>query len=265
MALMETGAVIGLALSIVLLIDPTVKEPILAGGIARFGIPLCICLCGISIGIVSSWLTRQACMSIARQPFFNKNILNLLLITQSLLQTPLIFSFIVSWIIKMQASSAVFIIDGWRLLASGLVMGLGSIGPIIGLALFACAALEGIGRNRKAYPKMLTFTFISQAIIETPILFSFIIALMMLFTPITGNDTFLKGVIMMAAALCTGLTTMVPGINSGKIASAAGRQLALNPDNYSILSRTSMLAQALIDTFVLYGALISTLMLLISP
>jgi len=263
MALMETSGVLGIALGILLLLDPSLSDAHLASGIARCGIALSICLTGLTIGIVSAQPTRQACMSIARQPFFNKNILNLLLITQSLLQTPLLFGFLVAWLIKMQAAEVETIVDGWRLFSCGLVMGLGSIGPIIGLAAFAQSAVEGIGRNRKAYSKIVTFTFISEAIIETPILFSFVIAMIMLFSPVTPKDTFLRAVMMLAAAISTGFSTIAPGINSGAIASEAGRQIALYPEHYSVVARASMLAQALIDTFVLYAALTSLLILLI--
>lgn len=264
LALMETAAVIGIALAILLLIDPSIKQPVLAASIGRCGIALAMSLTGLAIGIASSLPTRSACMAIARQPFFSKNIVNLLLIAQSLLQTPILFGFIISWIIKTQAVSVTSLFDGWRLIASGLVMGLGSIGPVIGLGLFAQAAVQGVGVNRKSYTKMLTFTFISEAIIETPILFSFIVGLIILFSPITPQDNFVRGIIMLAAALCTGLSTIMPGINSGRIAGAAGKELALHPDQYSILSRTSMLGQALLDTFVLYAALISFLMILVT-
>src|SRR5437870_5245177 len=64
--------------------------------------------------------------------------------------------------------------DSLRLISSGLAIGLGSVGPAIGLAIFAKAACAGIGINRKAYAKILPFTFISEAIIETPVIFAFV-------------------------------------------------------------------------------------------
>jgi F-type H+-transporting ATPase subunit c len=263
MAIMETAAVLSAAFTILLLFDQTIEQGILFPSIARLGIALSLCFSGITLGIVSAWPTAKACYAVARQPFFSQKILNLLLITQSLLQTPIIFCFITCWLIKTQAAQTDSFIESVRLISSGLVIGLGSVGPIIGLALFAESALEGTGINRKAYPKIVTLTFLSEAMIETPILFAFIISLVMLFTPTLPSDTIVRAATIFSAALCTGLCTLIPSISSGRIASSAGREVALRPDSYSALTRTSMFAQALIDTFVIYGALVSLLMLLI--
>ena len=52
------------------------------------------------------------------------------------------------------------------------------------------------------------------------------------------------------------------GISSGATGAAACSQIADNPESYSILSRTSMLAQGFIETVVLYTVLLSFLMIL---
>ena len=67
-----------------------------------------------------------------------------------------------------QAAHVLLCSDSLRLIASGLCIGIGSIGPAIGLSIFSRAALNGISRNIQAYSKLLSFTFISEAIIETP-------------------------------------------------------------------------------------------------
>jgi F-type H+-transporting ATPase subunit c len=263
-ALMETAVIIGISLSVLLLIDPSLQQQLLSTGVARFGIALALSVSGLVLGIVSAWPTIQACRAVARQPFFARKILNLLLITQSLLQTPILFCFLVAWFIKTQAAEAVTMSEGIRLLASGFTIGIGSIGPIIGLAWFAQTAIEGLGVNRKSYSKMFTFTFISQAIIETPVLLAFIVALIILFSSTALNDSPIRSYVMLAAALSTGLGTLFPGINSGRIAAVAGKQLAIHPEHYSVLGRASMIAQALMDTYVIYAAIISVLMLVLT-
>ncbi len=263
LALMETAAIVAITLGFLLLIDPALQEANLASAIARIGIACAICCTGATIGYVSWKPVYQACMSIARQPFFNNSILNLLLITLSLLQTPVILAFIIAWLIKGQAATTFLLMDGLRLCACGLVMGLGSIGPIIGLSVFSQAALEGIGRNKKSYPKIMTFTFVSEAVIETAVLFTFLIALVMLFTPITPQDSRIRGIMMPAAALCMGLCSILPGINSGKVAGAASKEIATQPEHYSVFSGASIIAQVFLDTLVLNAAIISLIMLLL--
>src|SRR5207244_2831174 len=149
--------------------------------------------------------------------------------------------FIVSLFIRTQAHNALHMSDSLRLIASGLCVGLGSIGPAIGLSSFAKAAVNSLGKNTKSYDKLLSFTFISEALIETPIIFCLIIATILLFaiqpTPI---DNHLDGIIFISAALCTGLGTLGAGISSGRTAAVACTQIGENPESYSILSRTSI-------------------------
>ena len=152
--------------------------------------------------------------------------------------------------------------DSLRLISSGLCMGFGSIGPAIGLALFSQKACQGIGINRRAYNQLFSFTLISQAIIETPIIFALMIAASLLFLkPSVMEENLLDGIAFLAAGLCTGIGTLGPGISSGRTARAACEQIALNPETHGTLSRISMFAQGLIETGAIYAILISFLLL----
>ena len=66
---------------------------------------------------------------------------------------------------------------------------------------------------------------------------------------------------MLAAGLCTGIGTFGPGISSGKTASAACHQIAVNPEHHGMLSKVSIFAQGLIDTSAIYALLISLLLI----
>jgi len=254
MALIETAAIIGVTISIIILGGSAEKT--LYFGIAEIGIALAICFAGFAIGLSSAWPAKKACMAIARQPFASKKIIQFMLITQTIIQTPIIFGFIIALFIKMQASSADSVADGLRLLASGLAIGLGSVGPVIGLSEFGGAACEGIGVNKKSYTKILSFTFVSEAIIETPVIFALVVAFGLLFL-VPKTDNIVTGVAYLASAICIGLGTLGPGISSGRTASAAARQIALKPEHYSIISRVSMFGQGLIDTSAIYALVVS--------
>jgi F-type H+-transporting ATPase subunit c len=264
MALTETAVVIGIALAMLLLFDATLTFDSLYPSLGRCGMALAVAITGLTVGLACAQPLKQACHAIACQPFFSQKIINLLLISQTLLQTPLIFGFLIAWFIKVQASEAKTLTDGLRLLSSGFALGFGSVGPIIGLSLFARTAIQGLGINRKAYSKLMTFTFISEAIIETPILFSFVIALVLITSaPQGAHADQAAPFIIVSTALCIGFGTLLPSLSSGRLAAAAAREIAQKPEYYSDLSRTSLFAQALIDTFVIYAALISLMMLLL--
>jgi len=263
MALIETAAIMGVTMSFILLLGGHETAFPLCSGIANVGIALALSLPGLAIGIVSAFPAQEACLAIARQPFFSQRILRFMLLTQSIIQTPIVFGFLIAMFINAQAADCATIADGLRLLATGLCIGVGSIGPAIGLAVFSGTACQGLGINRKAYNKLLAFTLISNAIIETPIIFSLIVALTMLFFSDKAADVIPKGIIFLSAASCIGIGTIGVGISSGRTAASACHQIAKNPELHPILSRTSMFAQGLIDTFAIYTLLIAMLLLLI--
>jgi len=258
-ALIETAAIMGVSISIILLLGTQKSSLTPFTALAEIGIALAICLSGLVIGIVSALPAKEACLAVARQPFFGEKILRFMLITQSVIQTPIIFGFIIAIFIKNQAMDAQTIGQSLKLIAGGLCIGLGTIGPAIGLGSFAQVAVRGLGINRYAYPTLMTFMFISQAIIETPVIFALVTALMILTSPATS---LVSGIAMLSASVCMGLGTIGPGSSSGKTATAACHQIALNPAIYHKVANVSLFGQGLIDTCAIYAFLIAMLMVL---
>lgn len=258
MALIETAAIMGLFVSVLLLLQTRQNADSFYSHLAAIGIAFAICCSGFVLGLVSSWPARAACLSVARQPFFSQQIIRFMMISLSLLQTPIIFGLIIALFIQGQAVSITTLRDSLRLIASGMCIGIGSIGPAIGLALFSQKACQGIGRNREAYGRVFSFTLISQAIIETPIIFALIISISLLFlVPSLAEENILDGIALFAAGICTGVGTIGPGISSGKTATAAVEQITQHPEIHGTLSRISMFAQGLIETSAIYAVLIS--------
>lgn len=263
MTLIETVAILALLVAILLLVNTSTEGDNYFEHVSEIGIGLAISITGFVVGLASSMPAQAACNAVARQPLFTQRIFGFMLMTQVLIQTPIISALIVSLFIQGQSAAATIMNDSLRLIAAGLCISIGSIGPAIGLSIFSKAALDGLSKNTKSYNKLLSFTFISEAIIETPIIFCLIISIILLFIvqkPVTEN--LIEGIIFIAAGLCTGLGTFGPGISSGITGAAACTQIAQKPENHSILSNTSMLAQGLIETVVIYSVLLSLLMIL---
>lgn len=260
MALVETAAIMGFVVAFMLLFGSTTVS--VYGAYGELGIACAVGLPGFFIGICSSLPIYQSCFALAQQPFFASKIVRFMLITQSLIETPLIFGFIIALFIKNQTEHATTLLESYKCIASGLCIGLGCIGPSLGMAHFARTACRSIGINRNAYNQIFTFTFISEAIIETPIIFSLVIAILILIS--SAANTTLAGIAMLAASLCIGIGTLGPGISSGRTASSACINIAKNPENYGILSRTSMFGQGIIDTSAIYALLIAMMLILIA-
>ncbi len=259
MVLLEFAAIAGVTFGLLLVFGKTpITLPI---SIAELGIALAIAISGLAVGIACYFPAAESCAAVARQPFAAQSILRFMLIAQSMIQTPIVFSFIIGIFAKGQIHEGMSLESGIRLLSAGLCIGLGCVGPVWGLALFARNACKGIGINRAAYNPLLTFTFISQAIIETPLLFALVISLLI----VSAQDgaTLASALTFLAIGLCMGIGTLGPGMNSGRTAGAAALQIAYKPELYSSVSKASTLAQGLIDASVIYVFLIALAMYLL--
>lgn len=259
-ALTETTGILGAVISIMLIIDSTTMANYYYATFGVIGMALAIGLPGLVVGIASSLPAQAACEAVARQPFIHNKILNIMLITQTIIMTPNIFGFLICLLIKNKLSSVASLEQGLQLLASGLSIGMGSIGPAIGLSMFSYAACKAVGFNKDAFGKIMTFTFVSVAIIETPAIFALLISLTILTTKI-NDGSFLQAFSMLAAAICIGISTIAPGISAGRTGRATCEQIAANVQQYSALSKTTMLALAMIDTFAIYGLLVSMMLI----
>lgn len=72
-------------------------------------------------------------------------------------------------------------VEAAKLLGAALAMGLGSLGPGIGLGILASKALEAIGRNPEAQAKVQTTMILAIAVTEAVAIYALVIALMILF------------------------------------------------------------------------------------
>jgi F-type H+-transporting ATPase subunit c len=261
LALIETAAILGLLMSMLLLLTPPANLPT---ALAEVGIALSIGIPGLLIGWFSAAPGAQALHAIARQPFIARRMNNFMLLMLSLVQTPLIFGLITALLIHARLAYITTVAQGLTLLGAGLAIGLGSVGPIIGSCLFAQEVCKSAGRNSVAFPRLFFFTFFSQAIIETPVIFSIIIGLMLIKKSTIAYDNPLIGLLCLVIGTTIGIGTFGAGISSGRTAAAAAKQIGYNPESYSSLYRGSMMAQGIIDTIAIYAFVVS-LWLILTP
>jgi len=71
--------------------------------------------------------------------------------------------------------------DVYKSLATALVMGLGSIGPALGIGLLASKAMEAIGRNPEAASKIQTAMILGMAFAEAIAIYALVVALIIKF------------------------------------------------------------------------------------
>lgn len=68
-------------------------------------------------------------------------------------------------------------VDAMRAIGAGIAIGLGAIGPGIGLGLLVSKALEAIGRNPEAAGKIQPVMFLGIALTEAVAIYALVVAL----------------------------------------------------------------------------------------
>jgi F-type H+-transporting ATPase subunit c len=72
--------------------------------------------------------------------------------------------------------------EGLKYLATAIAIGVGAIGPGIGIGLLAGKALEAIGRNPEAEGKIRTSMILAIAFAEAIAIYALVVALIIKFT-----------------------------------------------------------------------------------
>ena len=72
-------------------------------------------------------------------------------------------------------------VESAKMLASALAIGIGAIGPAIGIGILVSRGLEAIGRNPEAAPKIQTSMILGIAFTEAIAIYALVISLMILF------------------------------------------------------------------------------------
>jgi F-type H+-transporting ATPase subunit c len=252
LALIESGAIIALVTTLLILFSGTSE---MTWEVARveLALGLAVGIAAASISIASSFVVRAASQAIARQPFFAQKIMTFMLIAQSIIEAPAIFAFIIALLVKTQLTTLITAETSIKLFAAGMVIALGCIGPSIGQALLARAACTSIGLNKNVYNKLFPFALLNQAIIETPMIFCVLLALIITYT----NPVALKALM---AALTLGTAAIGSALGIGYVASRGAYQIALDPTVYANILRPTILAAAFIESSMIYGLIVSLLL-----
>jgi F-type H+-transporting ATPase subunit c len=73
-------------------------------------------------------------------------------------------------------------VEGLKAIASALAIGLGAIGPGVGIGILASKAMEAIGRNPEVESKVRTNMILAMAFAESIAIYALVIALIIKFT-----------------------------------------------------------------------------------
>ncbi len=256
LALVESGCVFAILLALMLLAGDVAVT--FGAGLAEMGLALSIGLSSCVVGLASSFAISSSAKSIVREPFFAQRILTFMLLTQSIIEAPVIFAFIIALIIKTSITPDITDFEGLKLFSAGLMIGVGAIGPAIGQAIFAKNACRAIGINKDAYRNIFSFSLLSEAVIETPVIFALLLSLLIIYIPGTNA---MAGLSALAATISMGIGAVGTGIANGYVASQGCEQIALNEKAYPSIFRASLLSQAIIEASVIYSFIVALILI----
>lgn len=261
-AFLESGCVFSLIVTLVYLFHFKAGQPLLHDAMVLGVAALAMGIVAGIIGMVSGRIVAGAIKSMARQPYHGSRILSLMMVAQILLEAPMVFMFIIAFLIKGWVSPTMSLLYAVQLMGGSMIFACGTIGPAIGQSTFCSAVCESVGLNMTMYSQIFSFSFIVQAMIETPIVFALLVSLMtMMSTPFAGVS------VIELIALCVGVASAIgfgsagAAIGSGRAAAAAVRCMADNPAQAASLARLGIFCQAIIDTAVIYSLIISVLLI----
>ena len=261
LALIESGIVIALVMALIILFGGE-KDLTTGIALAELGIGLAIGVAAMSISLASSFVVKAATTAISRQPFFANKIITLMLLSQSIIEAPIAFTFIMSFLIKANIHPEMTILEGIKSLSAGIAIAIGCIGPSIGQAIFTATACKSVGINKKAYNKIFPFTLLSVSIIETPIIFCLLISLIITFTQTSIIKATLQEAIFITSAIMIGIGSIGTATGLGYVTSKSCKQIAQNPDNYTALAKTTLLVIAFIESAIVYAMIVALFLLM---
>ncbi len=157
-----------------------------------------------------------------------------------------------------------FVVKSAALLGAGLAMGLGAIGSAIGEGYAAGRTLEGIARQPASREALVRNMLLGQALSETPGIFALVMAIILIFS-VGAAASLAQAAALLGSGLSIGFSALGPAVGGGVIGGRAILAMSRNPRRTGAALRTMLVGQALCQTTVVYGLVISLVLWALGP
>ncbi len=224
------------------------------------GAGLSVGLSAIGAAIGEGYTAGKANQAVSYRPNLSGEILRTMLVGQAVAETAGIFGLVIAMMLLFSPAEGHSILTAWAYLGAGLAMGLSAIGSGVGSGLPAGSACEGIGRQPGMANKLNTLMLIGSGVSQSPAIFGFLIALLLLFKPLPDTMALIPAFSLLASGLCMGFGAIGPGIGDGIVAGNAVTGAARNPETLSILTRTMLVGQAVTESTAIYALVVALLL-----
>lgn len=149
-------------------------------------------------------------------------------------------------------------------MAAAFAMGIGAIGPAIGVGYTAAEALDGMARQPGRNKEVMTQMLIGQAMSETPGIFALFVSVLLLFTNM-GDGSLAYAFGCMGAGFAAGISGIGAGYGIGFVSAKACKGFTRHPETSARMMIYMILGQALATTPSIFGLVIALMLIFLSP
>jgi ATP synthase F0 subunit c len=181
-AVCQTPAIFSLVVAFILLFTDFSANPVSPTWAAILGAGISSGFGSIGSGLGGGLVAQASCEGISRQPLTTTPVTNVMLLGQAVTQTTAIYALLVSFILMFKSFPATdALAPPMALLAAGICMGIGAIGPAIGEGFAGQGAVAWIARNQEHIADLTRSMLVGQAVAESTGIYSLVIALVLIF------------------------------------------------------------------------------------
>ncbi|MBC8385982.1 MAG: ATP synthase F0 subunit C [Candidatus Cloacimonetes bacterium] len=236
---------------------------------AYIGAGISVGIGAVTTGIGSGIIAGEGAYSIMKQPKANEQLFRTMLIGQAASQTAGIFALVISMLLiygGFDIPKGGFF-KAAALLAAGIAMGIGSIGPSIGAGYSGGEACKSVGRMPKHGNAIMGNMLIGQALAQTSAIFALVVSLLLLYSippqpeNLSLGRIILKCMAFIGAGFSIGLGTIGPGTGIGFVAGKANDMMGRFPNEKPTIMRTMFLGAAVSESTAIYSLVIAFLLI----
>ncbi len=180
MAVTESSAIFALVTAMILLFTP-IHIPGWEKLFAIAGAGLSIGFGTIGPGLGEGMIASKAIESIGRSPESEPVMTRFMLLTQAVTESCAVFALVVALSLIFIDLPKSGIVYAMSLLAAGLCMGLGAIGPALGEGYAASRACDAVGKKPSSFPTVIRTLLLGMALAESCGVYAMVISLCIMY------------------------------------------------------------------------------------
>ena len=234
-----------------------------------FGAALAVGISSITTGYGSGIIAGEASYALMRQPQSRDKLFRTMLISQAAAGTGSILALVIALLLIYGGFDVVE--GGWIrasvLLAAGISIGFGSVGPAQGSGAVGGGACKALGRMPVKEGSIIGNMLVGQALAQSGSIFALLVSLLLLYsTPLQAENAEVSFVVIkclayLGAGISIGFGTIGPGIGIGFAAQKATEMIGTYPKNSMEAIRLMFLGSAVAQSTAIYSLIISFLLM----